>query len=390
MSGNYRPRRRPAHRAAPRRQRGKGDARQADGAARPRGPGARVPRTRAAPPTTSWRRSATRGLRQPAAAQAARRARARRPRRRPGDRARLRHPARPGNLRRRARPRAATGRWTSSTRRCSTSSAWARTSCSAPASAPTPPSPPRSTWPSRWSARASPATSTPSCAASPPGTWTPGWTSSRPAPAADPDGYLAIRYSHPRWIVAAYRAALGEPQGRDAATELEAALAAGNDRPRVTMAAFPAGPPREEVMPADADPGRWSPYAFTLRSGDPAPLDRVRRGRRPRRGKPAGRDSPVPRPGHAATRPGRRRARALAGHVRGPWRQVPPALRPGPGAARHADRRRAPPPPRRPGQGRTDQGEPPHRLRVCRPLGEKRRMTREHRRHQGLREPNSR
>ncbi len=31
-----------------------------------------------------------------------------------------------------------------------------------------------------------------------------------PSPAADPDGYLATRYSHPRWIVAAYRAALGD------------------------------------------------------------------------------------------------------------------------------------------------------------------------------------
>src|SRR6201996_3479854 len=87
-----------------------------------------------------------------------------------------------------------------------------------------------------------------------------------PSAAGDPDGYLTTRYSHPRWIVAAYRAALGEAAG----TELAAALAAGNERPRVTMAAFPAGPTREEVMPADADPGRWSPYAFTLRSGDPA------------------------------------------------------------------------------------------------------------------------
>ncbi len=52
--------------------------------------------------------------------------------------------------------------------------------------------------------------------------------------------------------------------GGAAVTELEAALAAGNARPRVTLATFPAGPPREEVMPPDADPGRWSPYAFTL------------------------------------------------------------------------------------------------------------------------------
>ena len=116
-----------------------------------------------------------------------------------------------------------------------------------------------------------------------------------PSPMTDRDGYLATRYSHPRWIVAAYRAALGdtadapdpdaldrdapdavapdqEATGGVAATELEAALAAGNARPRVTMAAFPAGPGRDEIMPPGADPGRWSPYAFTLQSGDPARL----------------------------------------------------------------------------------------------------------------------
>jgi 16S rRNA (cytosine967-C5)-methyltransferase len=87
-------------------------------------------------------------------------------------------------------------------------------------------------------------------------------------PATDPDGALAVRYSHPRWIVAAYRAALGDR----AAAELREALAAGNVRPKVTLAAFPAGPPRSAVMPADAEPGRWSPYAFTLDSGDPGPL----------------------------------------------------------------------------------------------------------------------
>jgi 16S rRNA (cytosine967-C5)-methyltransferase len=137
-----------------------------------------------------------------------------------------------------------------------------------------------------------------------------------PDPAIDPDGSLAVRYSHPRWIVAAYRAALGEAAGRPFTapvataeapqaevpqaeapqpeapqveappgeapgqeapgglplTELAAALAAGNARPRVTLATFPAGPPRGELMPAGAQPGRWSPYAFTLASGDPAPL----------------------------------------------------------------------------------------------------------------------
>jgi 16S rRNA (cytosine967-C5)-methyltransferase len=89
-----------------------------------------------------------------------------------------------------------------------------------------------------------------------------------PDPTTDRDGHLAIRHSHPRWVVAAYRAALGDA----ADAELEAALAAGNARPRVTMAAFPGGPPRDQVMPADAEPGRWSPYAFTLDSGNPADL----------------------------------------------------------------------------------------------------------------------
>jgi 16S rRNA (cytosine967-C5)-methyltransferase len=86
-----------------------------------------------------------------------------------------------------------------------------------------------------------------------------------PDSTTDHDGQLAIRYSHPRWIVAAYRDALGD-------AELEGALAAGNERPHVTMATFPGGQPRDQVMPSDAEPGRWSPYAFTLDSGNPADL----------------------------------------------------------------------------------------------------------------------
>jgi 16S rRNA (cytosine967-C5)-methyltransferase len=89
-----------------------------------------------------------------------------------------------------------------------------------------------------------------------------------PDRASDPDGYFAVRYSYPRWIVAAYRDALGDA----AEAELEAALAAGNDRPRVTLAAFPGGPPRAEILPPGAEPTTWSPYGFTLPGGDPAAL----------------------------------------------------------------------------------------------------------------------
>ena len=89
-----------------------------------------------------------------------------------------------------------------------------------------------------------------------------------PAPESDPDGYLAVRYSYPRWIVRAYRDALGDA----AEAELAAALAAGNERPRVTMAAFPAGPGRDAVLPDGAEPCRWSPFGFTLPGGDPSGL----------------------------------------------------------------------------------------------------------------------
>jgi 16S rRNA (cytosine967-C5)-methyltransferase len=89
-----------------------------------------------------------------------------------------------------------------------------------------------------------------------------------PDPATDADGSLAVRYGYPRWIVAAYRAALGDA----ADGELEAALAEGNARPKVTMAALPGGRDRDQVMPAQAEPGRWSPYAFTLEAGNPADL----------------------------------------------------------------------------------------------------------------------
>jgi 16S rRNA (cytosine967-C5)-methyltransferase len=108
-----------------------------------------------------------------------------------------------------------------------------------------------------------------------------------PDPAQDPSGYLAIRYSYPRWIVDAFRDALGQAS----AAETEEALAAGNVRPDVVLAAIPgrAHPatsspatsdpaPSEPAAPepADAPPGltrtRWSPYGLRLAAGNPAPL----------------------------------------------------------------------------------------------------------------------
>ena len=89
-----------------------------------------------------------------------------------------------------------------------------------------------------------------------------------PDQTSDEDGYLAVRHSYPRWIIGTYRDALGDAAG----SELTAALAAGNERPRVTLATYPGGPARDEVMPDGAEPSRWSPYGFTLAGGDPSAL----------------------------------------------------------------------------------------------------------------------
>ena len=86
----------------------------------------------------------------------------------------------------------------------------------------------------------------------------------------DPSGYLAVRYSYPRWIVDAFRDALGA----DAAAETEDALAAGNARPEVVLALGPAGPSGSAAAAPlpDGERTRWSPYGFRLAGGDPAPL----------------------------------------------------------------------------------------------------------------------
>ena len=79
----------------------------------------------------------------------------------------------------------------------------------------------------------------------------------------DPSGYLAVRYSYPRWIVDAFRQALGPDAG-----EIEDALAAGSARPEVVLALSPGA---DGPLP-DGERTRWSPYGFRLAGGDPAPL----------------------------------------------------------------------------------------------------------------------
>jgi len=89
-----------------------------------------------------------------------------------------------------------------------------------------------------------------------------------PDQSRDPSGYLAVRHSYPRWIVDAFRDALGL-----GAAETGDALAAGNVRPEVVLALSPAAavPDASGLLPA-GERTRWSPYGYRLAGGDPAPL----------------------------------------------------------------------------------------------------------------------
>ncbi|MBA3309984.1 MAG: RsmB/NOP family class I SAM-dependent RNA methyltransferase [Nocardioidaceae bacterium] len=95
------------------------------------------------------------------------------------------------------------------------------------------------------------------------------------APPRDDDlvGHLAVRHSHPEWIVSAFREALG------CGNELETLLAADNVAPTVTLAARPGLLTVDQLVREGAVRGRWSPYAAGLPGGDPGALLQVRRGR---------------------------------------------------------------------------------------------------------------
>ncbi len=100
------------------------------------------------------------------------------------------------------------------------------------------------------------------------------------APTRDADlvGYLAVRYSYPRWIVEAFAAALGEAPGADM-PQTEAALAAGSERPVVHLCVVPGLADRQELVAAGCTPARWSPFGAYLTDGDPAAIAAVAEGR---------------------------------------------------------------------------------------------------------------
>jgi 16S rRNA (cytosine967-C5)-methyltransferase len=99
-----------------------------------------------------------------------------------------------------------------------------------------------------------------------------------PPRSVDPIGHLAVRHSHPAWIVAALCDALGDDPEGDLA-ETERALAADSARPLVTLCAVPGLATQDELTGEHAEPARWSPYGAYLAEGDPAGLAPVAQGR---------------------------------------------------------------------------------------------------------------
>ncbi len=101
---------------------------------------------------------------------------------------------------------------------------------------------------------------------------------------ADPVGYLAATRGYPRWIIEAFRDALGE-DSESGLPETAEALTAGNARPLLTLAALPGlaspaeltGPP--ELAGHAGEPARWSPFGVVLPGGDPAAIPAVAEGR---------------------------------------------------------------------------------------------------------------
>ena len=100
------------------------------------------------------------------------------------------------------------------------------------------------------------------------------------APPRDRDvaGYLAVRYSHPRWVVEAFAAALGEPP-EGGLTDTEALLAADDERPVVQLCAVPVLSSQQELAAAGCTPARWSPFGAYLSDGPPGAIPAVAQGR---------------------------------------------------------------------------------------------------------------
>lgn len=103
------------------------------------------------------------------------------------------------------------------------------------------------------------------------------------APAGAGAAALAVRYSHPEWVVGALRAALlghGRATAETVDAELAALLEIDNVPPRVHLVARPGlATVAELVATGEAEPSRGSPLGAVLSGGDPGNIPAVRDGR---------------------------------------------------------------------------------------------------------------
>jgi len=102
----------------------------------------------------------------------------------------------------------------------------------------------------------------------------------------DPDERLAVHHAHPRWMIEAFRDALGAHGYPSDDGELEDLLAADNRAPLVALVARPGlmdpadlADEAQDLLHTRVAPGDVSPLAVLLESGDPAALPSVRSGR---------------------------------------------------------------------------------------------------------------
>ncbi len=107
-----------------------------------------------------------------------------------------------------------------------------------------------------------------------------GWLAiAAPSRQEDLAGHLAVRYSHPRWIVGALADALGEATPGSSMTGTEALLTADSERPRVCLCAVPGLAGQQELVAAGCQPAAWSPFGGYLADGDPAAVPAIADGR---------------------------------------------------------------------------------------------------------------
>ncbi|MBQ5557855.1 MAG: 16S rRNA methyltransferase [Aeriscardovia sp.] len=105
-------------------------------------------------------------------------------------------------------------------------------------------------------------------------------------PKEDRYGRLAVRYSHPRWIVERLDRSLQAAAAADpslAKITLEQVLSADNQAPAVTLAVRPGLMTPKEILSqipyrAKGESGLWSPFALRLKGVDPGSLPAVHTG----------------------------------------------------------------------------------------------------------------